>query len=112
MSTSTVITGYCPICHQNVILKRQKMDFCIALMLLVFTAGIGLIFYYFAREKNRCSNCGSLCQFKMPNTSNNAHDETATEIKGVKIDHCPFCGIELMFGVQLTCPNCGSEIQP
>ena len=66
MSTSTVITGYCPKCSKNVLLTRGKLDFCIAIMLLIFTIGIGLIFYYYAREKNRCVHCGSLCQIKIP----------------------------------------------
>ena len=111
MSTSKLVTGYCPICQQNVLLKRQKMDFCIALMLLIFTGGIGLIFYYFAREKNTCVHCGSLCNFQIPDAQKEIYSTESTEIKGIKFYHCPYCGTEIDKQTKGTCPNCGSEIQ-
>jgi len=110
MSTSTIMTGYCPVCQRNVLLKREKLDFCIALMLLIFTAGIGLIYYYFAREKNRCIHCGSRCQFQIPETLKGLSHGNNGNIKGMRANHCPFCGVELDNYDNKTCPNCGSQI--
>ena len=61
MSSSTPI-GYCEHCKQNVLLSRQDIDTCLAIILLLFTAGIGLIIYliiYYSRPKNRCVHCGT-----------------------------------------------------
>ncbi len=110
MSISSIVTGYCPNCQQNVLLKREKLDFCIALMLLIFTAGIGLIYYYYAREKNRCVHCGTLCRFQLPDTQKIIREEKSGQVEGIKIYYCPFCGKELGIQVKASCPNCGSQI--
>ncbi len=109
MSTTTIVTGYCPMCQHNVLLTREKMDFCIALMLLIFTAGIGLIFYYYAREKNRCVHCGSICQFQIPDIQNESLEIKAGEVKGIKLYYCQYCGAEIEERVKDTCPSCGSQ---
>ena len=110
MSSSTIVTGYCPKCRQNVLLTRQKMDFCIALMLLIFTAGFGLIIYYYARDKNRCVHCGSFCQFMIPENQVLNSETQSSEIRGISANFCNFCGLELENETVKTCPNCESKI--
>ena len=60
--TTTNPTGYCPRCQQNVLLKREEIDTCLAIILLIFTAGIGLLIYlaiYYSKAEDRCIHCGA-----------------------------------------------------
>jgi rubrerythrin len=86
------------------------MDFCIALMLLIFTVGIGLILYYYAREKNRCVHCDSLCQFQLPEGQKEILSNGTIEIKGRTVLHCPYCGAKVNNKNMASCPSCGSQI--
>ena len=43
--TTTNPSGWCPRCQQNVLLTREEIDTCLAVVLLIFTAGIGLLIY-------------------------------------------------------------------
>ncbi len=107
MSSKSVHTGYCPICGKSMLLKREEMEFWIALILLIFTAGIGLFIYYFTRKMNTCVQCGSPCQIQNMDHQNSLADQTISEIRGVKTKYCTFCGAE--FGDRTTCPECGSK---
>ena len=55
-------TGFCPRCNQNVLLTRKDFDTCLAIILLIFTAGIGLIIYlavYHSKPEDKCVHCGT-----------------------------------------------------
>jgi len=63
------VTGYCSHCKQNVLLKREDIDTCLAIILLLFTAGIGLVIYliiYYSKPENRCVHCNSICEITLP----------------------------------------------
>jgi hypothetical protein len=55
--------GYCKKCAQNTLLKREEMDICLAIILAIFTAGIGLIVYliiWYNKDENQCVHCGTV----------------------------------------------------
>jgi len=121
-------TGYCYHCKQNVLLTREDIDICLALILLIFTVGIGLIFYiayYYSKEENRCVHCGATCSLAIersdsqlpPQVSNqpqiqnrSQYVEQAVQEKKTDVNFCPFCGETFdQEGVKF-CPNCGSKV--
>ena len=121
-------TGYCYHCKQQVLLKREDIDICLALILLIFTAGIGLLIYlaiYYGKEENRCVHCGATCSqtFERPGpqvapqvSPQPQYQERALppqEIEKPKtkdVNFCPFCGDSFdQQGVKF-CSNCGSKV--
>ncbi|UCC20740.1 MAG: zinc-ribbon domain-containing protein [Promethearchaeota archaeon] len=122
--TTTNPTGWCPRCQQNVLLKREEIDTCLAIILLIFTAGIGLIIYYaiyHSRPENRCVHCGGIIttQQQSPYTyqsspqiqqsSYSAPVNISEEVTGARPNFCALCGEKLDVGAKF-CQNCGSQI--
>ncbi len=122
--TSTTPIGYCEHCKQNVLLTREEIDVCLAIILLLFTAGIGLIIYliiYYSRPRNRCIHCGAeVTSFleqqtptrkQIPYQQQKMKEEISVEIvEGERASFCPLCGANLDERNQTFCPNCGSKI--
>ena len=116
--------GYCEHCKQNVLLTRQDIDMCLAIILLIFTAGIGLIIYlliYYSKPKNRCVHCGTVVTTSVQSESHAPQQLTYTQqpkqealpveiIEGEKASYCPLCGAQLDDRDQSFCPSCGSKI--
>ncbi|TFG15624.1 MAG: zinc-ribbon domain-containing protein [Promethearchaeota archaeon] len=123
MASSTPI-GYCEHCKQNVLLTRQDIDVCLAIILLIFTAGIGLIIYlliYYSKPKNRCVHCGTVVTTFVQSESQAPQQLTYTQqpkqealpveiIEGEKASYCPLCGAQLDERNQSFCSSCGSKI--
>ena len=117
-------TGFCPRCNQNVLLIRKDFDTCLAIILLIFTAGIGLIIYlavYYSRREDRCAHCGTQITISQSQKSYSYQPQIQTqstlspppgiiseEIKGVTPQFCALCGEKLEPGTKF-CPNCGSK---
>ena len=123
--SSTTLTGYCEHCKQNVLLVRRDIDVCLAIILLLFTAGIGLIIYliiYYSSPKNRCIHCGMVITSQIEQKLQTKEQLTYIQkeaqkeniqvevITGEKAHFCPLCGETLDERSQTYCPNCGSEI--
>ncbi|MFW9873813.1 MAG: zinc-ribbon domain-containing protein [Candidatus Thorarchaeota archaeon] len=123
--TTTNPTGWCPRCQQNVLLKREEIDTCLAIILLIFTAGIGLIIYlaiYYSKAEDRCIHCGykittiqtpsPYTYESHPNTLQSSYSTPAIvteEITGTRPNFCALCGEKLEIGAKY-CQNCGSQI--
>lgn len=117
-------TGWCPRCQQNVLLTREEIDTCLAIILLIFTAGIGLIIYlviYYRRAEDRCIHCGTKITTLQPESPYryqpqiqqspySASVNVSEEITGATPNYCPLCGEKLEIGIKF-CPNCGSKIK-
>ena len=117
-------SGYCNHCKQNVLLQRGEFDVCLAIILLLFTAGIGFIIYlviYYNKPENRCVQCGNRIPFinssqymqqdfqvkrEMQEGQVNSFQEETSFEEGTKF--CSFCG-EKISSETIYCPNCGSR---
>ncbi|MEJ2251116.1 MAG: zinc-ribbon domain-containing protein [Candidatus Lokiarchaeota archaeon] len=132
-------TGYCPHCKQNVLLTREDIDVCLAIILLIFTAGIGLIIYiaiYYSKPENRCVHCNTIVEpkYNFPNRQTQArmtyqdHDNPyvyqekvesksnsnympleATKAYSDKQRYCELCGAKIESENQKFCSNCGNK---
>ena len=123
MTTRNVV-GFCPRCNQQVLLTRKEIDVCLAIVLLIFTAGIGLLIYlaiYYSKVEDRCRLCGtqitrdttqslyipSQNQFQTSQNSVPLEESEESLVKEVK--YCAFCGEKIAF-LDRFCPNCGSKV--
>ncbi len=119
-----MITGYCDRCKTNVMLNRGDFDVCLAIILLLFTAGIGFIIYlavFYSKPADRCVHCGykitktaSSHSFQPSFQSQNYQQPVLSQPpqeKGPlenKTRYCSFCGEQLNYEANF-CSNCGSR---
>jgi hypothetical protein len=123
--SSTTPTGYCEHCKQNVLLVRRDIDICLAIILLLFTAGIGLIIYliiYYSSPKDRCIHCGMIITSQLEQKVQVREQLTYKQqeiqkdnfpveiVTGDKALFCPLCGEALDDRTLTYCPNCGSKV--
>lgn len=125
--TSNVPMGYCPHCKKNVLLKRQDIDACLAIILLIFTAGIGLLIYlilYYSKKENRCVHCGTevtrflndlsadeqILPYNPPSEDLKALPKPIITDQTDIANYCPLCGENLGNRKPKFCPHCGSKL--
>ena len=128
MSTRNRV-GYCPICKQNVLLVREALNWPLMIILLIFTAGIGLIIFliiYYNKPESRCIHCHTQISLKSDinvQSSTYVQDEhqkthlsdSNSEIK-VKADetlnrkYCSYCGEPQLNELAKFCPHCGTRV--
>ncbi|MBN1801362.1 MAG: zinc ribbon domain-containing protein [Candidatus Lokiarchaeota archaeon] len=127
MSLSSNV-GYCNYCEQNVLLKREEFDVCLAIILLFFTAGIGLLIYlaiYYSKPPDRCVHCNTIClpgsdDQQQVQTSQNPYvlrEQQQNQIKKPQnmkktdniLEYCGFCGENIEPGAKF-CKNCGTKL--
>ena len=112
-------TGYCPRCSQDVLLTREEINWGVALLLLCFTGGIGLIIYlviFYSKPEDRCIHCNTRVlsraqqhtQVIEPSTPSANHEIKVTESESPK--YCPFCGEQLESSNVRFCSNCGTKV--
>ncbi len=118
-------TGYCPRCQTKVLLIRERIDACLAIVLLIFTGGIGLIIYlaiHYSKPKQHCIHCGNKilisqtsspytyqAQPQIQNTSPTTPSKATEEVLGFRPNFCAFCGEKVKAGTNY-CENCGSKV--
>ena len=128
MSTRNRV-GYCPICKQNVLLVREALNWPLMIILLIFTAGIGLIIFliiYYNKPESRCIHCHTQISLKSDinvQSSTYVQDEhqkthlsdSNSEVK-VKADetlnrkYCSYCGEPQLNELAKFCPHCGTRV--
>ncbi|MFX1389207.1 MAG: hypothetical protein ACFE9Z_03980 [Promethearchaeota archaeon] len=119
---------YCPKCNMNVYTKKNEFNIGLAIILAIFTGGIGLLIYvavYLDKEhKPRCIHCDSICyenkedtqkvsNFQVINTSNQSKGQSLV-LESHKIEEepkfCYNCGTELNQDENAKfCALCGSS---
>ena len=129
MSTKNTI-GYCPNCGQNALLVREAINWPLAIILLIFTGGIGLIVYgiiYFNKAPIHCIHCRSQIALASTNSvqssnriqSNtrsgqksdiNAIDSMEEDNNTLKQNFCSFCGEPLLNKNAKFCAHCGIKV--
>ncbi|MHA2087365.1 MAG: hypothetical protein ACW972_03750, partial [Promethearchaeota archaeon] len=67
---------YCPQCKMNVLTKKEDFRVGLAIILIIFTGGLGLLIYaaiYLDKEKNRCVHCNSVCNYQLVSAQSNTN---------------------------------------
>ncbi|MFX1572224.1 MAG: hypothetical protein ACFFB0_05710 [Promethearchaeota archaeon] len=121
---------YCPHCKMNVFTKKEDFRIGLAILLAIFTGGLGLLIYvaiYLDKPQNRCTNCNHVCEphqmITTQSSSNYQLISTSTQIQNQKpvvkthmneekVKFCYNCGVELDLreGAKF-CPLCGSNTE-
>lgn len=121
--TSKNPVGYCPYCKMKVILKREGINIPLAILLGIFTGGIGLLIYlaiYYNRTEDRCIHCRNRIfplQTQVNSSNYQAQSKLTTtkemieEVRGDKLFYCAFCGEKLDERNIEYCSNCGGRIE-
>ncbi len=115
--------GYCNHCKQNVLLKREDIDVCLAIILLIFTAGIGLVIYlitYYNKPLNRCVHCNSvvgppLSELDSSKRSQyqegfNSNSSSLDSHNKESVRYCAYCGEPITSENIQYCAHCGTKI--
>jgi hypothetical protein len=115
-------TAFCPHCKQRVLLVREDINWPLAIVLLIFTAGIGLVIYliiYYSGAENRCIHCHTPIMMSnlqyAQQTHQNAYQSEANfspkkDASLAQPNYCPFCGEHLSSKDAKFCSNCGSTL--
>lgn len=112
---------YCPKCEKNVFTKKMKFNIGIAIILVIFTGGIGLLIYmviYLDKQK-RCINCNAFCQDEISDNQTNLNYQVQKQILNVenqiiddKTNFCYTCGVTLDDRASAKfCAYCGTDIK-
>ena len=121
---------YCQRCESNVLVAREDIDICLALILLIFTAGFGLIIYliyYYSQDENRCVHCHNIClqhqtgqeiSLTSPATNPYRHNRETQQVQLLQtvgdedkhVKFCNNCGVKLNRQGISFCPYCGSNV--
>ena len=120
--------GYCPQCRQQVLLAREDIDWMLAILLICFSCGLGLIIYliiYYGKPENRCVHCYTIVEPQAPSvyqqppqpyevqpTQENIYEipqkQAQTSKEEVKAKFCPYCGEEVVENARF-CQGCGAK---
>jgi len=119
---------YCPKCKINVETKKEDFRVGLAIILVIFTGGLGLLIYaaiYLDKSKNRCVHCNSVCNsllvsnqsnsnYQLVSNSNQVLSQKAvvqTQLVGGTTKYCFSCGVELDQREEAKfCRFCGTNI--
>ncbi len=121
---------YCPKCKMNVYTKPNQFNIGLAIILAIFTGGIGLLIYvavYLDKsQKPRCIHCDSICYEKKeenqpssnyqlvstPTPSQNENVTVKSQQVNEKPGFCFNCGSEIDVSASAKfCALCGTSIQ-
>ena len=120
---------YCPKCKLNVETKREDFRVGLAIILVIFTGGLGLLIYaaiYLDKPKNRCMHCNSVCSTQLINNQSNSNYQlisnsnqmlsqkavVQTQLVAETVKYCFSCGVELDQREDAKfCRFCGTNIK-
>ena len=118
---------YCSQCKKNVETKKEDINIALAIVLAIFTGGIGLLIYVaiYLEKRYKCIHCNSVCKVKtvtnypvsnyqLVGYSNQTHYQKAvvvgTQVAAIRRKFCYNCGTELdQRETAKFCPLCGGN---
>lgn len=103
-------TMYCPNCKMNVSTSRDDLNIPLAILLGIFTGGIGLLIYLaiWYPKDDRCIHCKSVCEPLSNNQSGSNYqikDQSYQGLEYTPSEQKPSIDVKAKF-----CYNCGSQI--
>ncbi len=104
-------TMYCPNCNMNVLTSKDKLNIPLAILLAIFTGGIGLLIYlaiWYSKE-NRCVHCKSVCQPSLSNNQSGSNYQAQNQTYQVQ-EYTPLQQKQSVDVKTKFCYNCGSKI--
>ena len=117
---------HCNKCNTEVITHREEINWCLVIILTIFTGGIGLIIYliiYFNKPENLCVNCHSVVNIESSNQEevkevNNPYlilnrdveNQNQARETQEKASFCPNCGVKCERDNAKFCMYCGSNL--
>ena len=102
---------YCPNCKMNVPTVKKDINIPLAILLAIFTGGIGLLIYlaiYIERDANRCIHCKGECSMILENVNTNYNSQYQTTSYQIQ-DYSPLKKINSDKEIPRYCYNCGAE---
>ena len=116
---------YCSKCEKSVITKEEEFNVALAIIVAIFTGGIGLLIYIavYMDKKHRCIHCNSVCKthvvenqsisgyqvLSAPNQMQNQKSILVTQSVDGNAKYCYSCGTELEQSENAKfCRLCGS----
>ncbi|KKK40418.1 hypothetical protein LCGC14_0549900 [marine sediment metagenome] len=118
---------YCSKCNMNVETKKKDFNIVLAVILAIFTGGLGLLIYVaiYMEKAYKCIHCNSVCKtknmrnqpvsnYQLNGYSNQTQYQKAivveTQVAAVRGKFCYNCGTELdQRETANFCPLCGSN---
>jgi hypothetical protein len=104
---------YCPKCKMNVYTKPNNFNIGLAIVLAIFTGGIGLLIYvavYLDKsQKPRCIHCDSIC-YDQKETNRITSDYPMVNIPNQPQNQKIIIESQQVEEKPLFCYNCGSEL--
>ena len=105
---------YCPKCKMNVETKKMEFNIAIAILLAIFTGGIGLLIYvaiYLDREKRpRCIYCNSVCSAQLASNQSNSNYQLISNSNQMTNQKSVVQSVQLIEGPVKYCFSCGVEL--
>jgi len=125
-----MVIMYCPKCGMNVETKKEDFRIGLAILLAIFTGGLGLLIYvaiYLDKPQNRCVHCNSVCKvqvreiynqtysnYQIPAYSNQNQKQQQILVQQVSdgtAKFCYNCGTPIREEEAQFCAYCGSNIE-
>jgi len=103
---------YCPKCKMNVETKKEDFRVGLAIILVIFTGGLGLLIYaaiYLDKAKNRCIHCQSVCVTQLVSNQSHTNYQLISSSNQVAGQKAVIQTQQLVEGTKF-CYSCGTEL--
>ena len=104
---------YCPKCKMNVETKKEDFRVGLAIILVIFTGGLGLLIYaaiYLDKAKNRCLHCNSVCSAQLVINQSNSNYQLISNSNQITSQKAVAQTVQLIEGPVKYCFSCGVEL--
>ncbi|MHA1985550.1 MAG: hypothetical protein ACW98D_02825 [Promethearchaeota archaeon] len=104
---------YCPKCKMNVETKKEDFRVGLAIILIIFTGGLGLLIYaaiYLDKAKTRCIHCNSVCSTHLVSNQSNSNYQLVSNSNQMTSQKSVSQTVQLVEGTVKYCFSCGVEL--
>ncbi|MHA2010297.1 MAG: hypothetical protein ACXABO_20910 [Promethearchaeota archaeon] len=105
---------YCKKCNANVLVREEDFNIVLAVILAIFTGGLGLLIYVaiYLEKRRKCVHCNTVCKVEVKEVIN---DQPQTSYQVISTSHQsqnPKSMVQTQLLVEGTkfCYSCGTEL--